>query len=34
VRFVNIIYASWDHHSKLDEELPYNTGAVDQPLRL
>jgi len=32
VRFVNIIYASWDHHSKLDEELPYNTGAVDQPI--
>jgi len=32
VRFVNIIYASWDHHSKLDAELPYNTGAVDQPI--
>ncbi len=32
VRFVNIIYASWDHHSKLDEELPYNAGVVDQPI--
>jgi hypothetical protein len=32
VRFVNIIYASWDHHSRLDDELPYNAGAVDQPI--
>ena len=32
VRFVNIIYASWDHHSKLDPELSYNAGAVDQPI--
>jgi hypothetical protein len=32
VRFVNIIYSSWDHHSNLDSELPYNTGAVDQPI--
>ncbi|MFN0197478.1 MAG: DUF1501 domain-containing protein [Planctomycetaceae bacterium] len=32
VRFVNIIYASWDHHSNLDNELPYNAGAVDQPV--
>ncbi len=32
VRFVNIIYASWDHHSKLDKQLPYNAGAVDQPI--
>lgn len=32
VRFVNIVYASWDHHSKLDEELPYNAGVVDQPI--
>jgi len=32
VRFVNIIYASWDHHSKLDIELPYNAGCVDQPI--
>jgi hypothetical protein len=32
VRFVNIVYASWDHHSKLDNELPYNAGCVDQPI--
>lgn len=32
VRFVNIIYASWDHHSNLDKELPYNAGCVDQPI--
>jgi hypothetical protein len=32
VRFINIIHASWDHHSKLDDELAYNAGAVDQPI--
>ena len=32
VRFVNIIFASWDHHSKLDEELGYNATMVDQPI--
>lgn len=32
VRFINIIYASWDHHSDLPKELPYNAGCVDQPL--
>jgi Protein of unknown function (DUF1501) len=32
VRFVNIIYASWDHHSDLDRELAYNAGVVDQPI--
>ncbi len=32
VRFVNIIYASWDHHSSLDAELPYNATVVDQPI--
>ncbi|APZ95336.1 DUF1501 domain-containing protein [Fuerstiella marisgermanici] len=32
VRFVNIIFASWDHHSKLDRELAYNAGCVDQPV--
>lgn len=32
VRFVNIIYASWDHHSNLEPELRYNCGVVDQPL--
>jgi hypothetical protein len=32
VRFVNIIHASWDHHSDLDIELPYNAGMADQPI--
>lgn len=32
VRFVNIIYASWDHHSNIPKELPYNAGCVDQPI--
>jgi len=32
VRCVNIVYASWDHHSNLDPELKYNAGAVDQPI--
>jgi uncharacterized protein (DUF1501 family) len=32
VRFVNIMFASWDHHSNLDAELGYNAGCVDQPI--
>lgn len=32
VRFVNIIFASWDHHSNLDRDLTYNAGCVDQPI--
>ena len=32
VRFINIIYASWDHHSQLDNELKYNASVVDQPI--
>jgi hypothetical protein len=32
VRFVTMIHASWDHHSNIDEELPYCTGMADQPL--
>lgn len=32
VRFINIVYASWDHHSNLDSELGYNCGVVDQPI--
>ncbi|MFP6666225.1 MAG: DUF1501 domain-containing protein [Pirellulales bacterium] len=32
VRFVNIVYASWDHHSNINAELPYNAGVVDQPV--
>ena len=32
VRFINIVYASWDHHSGIPKELPYNAGCVDQPI--
>lgn len=32
VRFINIIHASWDHHSNLDAELAYNAGMADQPI--
>ncbi|MDF1754450.1 MAG: DUF1501 domain-containing protein [Verrucomicrobiales bacterium] len=32
VRFVNIIYASWDHHSNIDKEITYNSTVVDQPI--
>ncbi|HSI33951.1 MAG: DUF1501 domain-containing protein [Phycisphaerae bacterium] len=32
VRFVNIIHASWDHHSNLDRELAFNAGMADQPI--
>ena len=32
VRFVNIIFASWDHHSDLDKSLRYNATMVDQPI--
>lgn len=32
VRFINIIFASWDHHSNLDRDLTYNAGCVDQPI--
>lgn len=32
VRFVNIIHASWDHHSNLDAELGHNAGMADQPI--
>ena len=32
VRFINLVYASWDHHSNLDNELSYNTHVVDQPI--
>ena len=32
VRFVNIVHASWDHHTNLDQEISYNTGMVDQPI--
>lgn len=32
VRFVNVIHASWDHHSNLGVELPFNAGMADQPI--
>jgi hypothetical protein len=32
VRCVNIFHASWDHHSNLDVELPWNAGMADQPI--
>ncbi|HET6424598.1 MAG TPA: DUF1501 domain-containing protein, partial [Planctomycetaceae bacterium] len=32
VRFVNVIHASWDHHSALDPQLAHNCGMVDQPI--
>jgi hypothetical protein len=32
VRFVNIVHASWDHHSNLDNELAFNSGMADQPI--
>ena len=32
VRFVNVLHASWDHHSNLDQELTFNTGMSDQPV--
>jgi hypothetical protein len=31
VRFVNVLHASWDHHSNLDNELTFNAGMSDQP---
>jgi hypothetical protein len=32
VRFINIMYASWDHHNNVNKELPYNASVVDQPI--
>jgi uncharacterized protein (DUF1501 family) len=32
VRFVNIVHASWDHHSNLDTELAQNCRMADQPI--
>lgn len=32
VRFVNIIHASWDHHSNLDAGLAHNCLMADQPI--
>lgn len=32
VRFLSLFHASWDHHSNLDTELPFNCGMADQPV--
>lgn len=32
VRFINVYHASWDHHSNLNKELPFNAGMADQPI--
>jgi hypothetical protein len=32
VRFVNIIFSSWDHHTLLEQDLTYSARAVDQPI--
>ncbi|HUS38737.1 MAG TPA: DUF1501 domain-containing protein [Pirellulales bacterium] len=32
VRFINIIHASWDQHSNLDNDLFLNAECVDQPI--
>ncbi len=32
VRVVNVIHASWDHHSNLEPELAHNALMVDQPI--
>jgi uncharacterized protein (DUF1501 family) len=32
VRFINIFHASWDHHSNLEAELPWNCKMADQPI--
>ncbi|WP_437222367.1 DUF1501 domain-containing protein [Planctomicrobium sp. SH661] len=32
VRFINLIHASWDHHSGLDVQLPWCAGMADQPI--
>ena len=32
VRFINIVHASWDQHSNLDNDLFHNAECVDQPI--
>jgi hypothetical protein len=32
VRMVQVIHASWDHHSNLDRDLPHNCLMADQPI--
>ncbi|MBG89189.1 MAG: sulfatase [Verrucomicrobiales bacterium] len=31
-RFVNVLHASWDHHSNINKELPFCAGMCDQPI--
>ena len=31
-RFVTLLHASWDHHSNLNNELPFCAGMCDQPI--
>jgi hypothetical protein len=31
VRFVQLMHASWDHHSEINKQLPKQTMATDQP---
>ena len=32
VRVVKLFHASWDHHSRINVELPHNCALVDQPI--
>ena len=32
VRFVTLLHASWDHHSNINQELPFCAGMADQPI--
>lgn len=32
VRYINIVHASWDHHSNIDNELAFNATMADQPI--
>ncbi|MEY4938492.1 MAG: hypothetical protein RIQ93_227 [Verrucomicrobiota bacterium] len=32
VRVVNVIHASWDHHSAINTQLPHNCAMADQPI--
>lgn len=32
VRYINIVHASWDHHSNIDKELDFNATMADQPI--
>ena len=32
VRVVKLFHSSWDHHDRLDVELPHNCALVDQPI--